>query len=524
MEHLNKNMTSSRDTSSESIWQRSLEARIPGTADINQDHQIYDTLIVGAGITGVTTALMLQKAGQRCLIVEARNIAFGTTGGTTAHLNTFFDATYPEIEHDFGTEAAKLVAQGGKEAISIVKGFVENLNIDCDFEYKTGWLYSQSEKESKELNDILESAQEAGVDVGVAAQNGVPIVCDQVIAFENQAQFHPLKYLQALVKEFKSLGGVLIEGNRIQKSSFNDGIHTAEAELGSFRARNLFYATHIPPGVNLLSFRCAPYRSYVLGARLRDDNYPEGLSYDMQEPYHYLRTHVIDGQKYLIVGGEDHKTGHGDPVKSFENLRDYTESYFNIESIDYQWSAQYYSSVDGLPYIGKLPGVTEDIYVATGFNGNGMTFGTLSAKVISDLILENESAYSGLFDPARMKPIAGFTEFVKENVDVAWRFVADRFSAEDMPSLQDLEPGQGMVTVYGDDQVAIYKDELGNITALNPVCTHAGCIVHFNDAEQSWDCPCHGGRYDLTGKVLTGPPTKNLESVPVNLPVTEIKP
>lgn len=520
MEDLNKNNSSKRDTLSESIWQRNLEKANLELPVSSQDHQIYDTLIVGAGITGVTTALMLQMAGQRCLIVEAGNIGFGTTGGTTAHLNTFFDATYPEIESDFGSEAARQVARGGKEALSIIERFVETLNIACEFEYKPGWLFSQSVKESKELEKIFESAKSAGVDVNRTEKNGVPILFDKIISFENQAQFHPLKYIHGLAREFRLLGGNIIGENRIKKTSFNNGILTAEAEQGIFQARSLVYATHLPPGVNLLSFRCAPYRSYVLGIKLKDDTYPEGLVYDMQEPYHYLRTHVIDGQKYLIVGGEDHKTGHGDPVRSFENLKNYAESYFNIASIDYQWSAQYYVSVDGLPYIGRMPGVSENIYVATGFNGNGMTFGTLSAKIISDLILGKESDYSALFAPSRLKPIAGFTDFVKENADVAWRFVADRFSAEDLSSLQELKPRQGMITVYDGEQVAIYKDESGNITALNPVCTHAGCIVHFNDAEQSWDCPCHGGRYDVTGKVLTGPPTKGLQTVPVTVPVT----
>ncbi len=515
MENLNVRDSKKRDTLSESIWQKNQERESPESRGSDPDHQVYDTLIVGAGITGLTTALMLQRAGQRCLIVEAGNVGFGTTGGTTAHLNTFFDATYPEIEKDFGSDAAQQVARAGKEAIAIIEGFVQSLDIACDFEYKAGWLFSQDVKESRELEKIFESAVNAGVAVNRAEKNGVPISFEQAISFEHQAQFHPLKYIHALVKAFRLLGGDIIEGTRIKKTNFSDGVHSAEAEQGVFQARHLVYATHIPPGINLLSFRCAPYRSYVLGIKLKDDSYPEGLTYDMQEPYHYLRTHIIDGERYLIVGGEDHKTGHGDSVRAFENLRNYAESYFNIASVDYEWSAQYYVPVDGLPYIGKMPGASENIYVATGFNGNGMIFGTLSAKIISDLVLGKESDYAALFAPSRLKPIAGFTEFVKENADVAWRFVADRFSSEDLPSLQELKPRQGMITVFDGEQVAIYKDDSGAITALRPVCTHAGCIVHFNDAEQSWDCPCHGGRFDVTGKVLTGPPTQDLESVTV---------
>ena len=286
MENLNKNTSSKRDTLSESIWQKELEKASWESPDSTQDHRLYDTLIVGAGITGVTTALMLQRAGQRCLIVEAGTIGFGTTGGTTAHLNTFFDATYPEIENDFGSDAARQVARAGKEAISIIEGFVQNLNIACDFEYKPGWLFSQNEEESKALEKILDASINAGVEVNHAASNGVPIIFDKAILFEHQAQFHPLKYIHALVKEFRLLGGTLIEGNRIKKTSFSDGVHTAEAEQGVLQARNLVYATHIPPGINLLTFRCAPYRSYALAIKLKDDSYPEGLAYDMQEPYH----------------------------------------------------------------------------------------------------------------------------------------------------------------------------------------------------------------------------------------------
>ncbi|WP_316812327.1 FAD-dependent oxidoreductase [Pedobacter heparinus] len=503
-----------RDSISKSPWQEA--ADFTGdklSAGIIETTRIYDCLIIGAGITGITTALLLQRAGLSCVIAEARQPGFGTTGGTSAHLNTFFDATYPEVESDFGEQAAKLLAKGGKEAMGMIEGFVKELNIDCDFESKSAWLYAENEKESKQLQKILEASKRAGISVEVTEENLVPVPFDSVIRFEGQGQFHPLKYINGLLAEFIKLGGVLLENTRIRESSFKDGIYTAKSDSGMIRAEKLCYATHIPPGINLMSLRNAPYRSYVLGLKLKDGNYPDGLAYDMQEPYHYFRTHVIEGQSYLLVGGEDHKTGHDDPEAAFQGLKDYADQYYAVESVASQWSAQYYVPVDGLPYIGQLPGAAEGTYVATGFNGNGMIFGTLSAKIISDLVLVKENEYASLFSPSRMKPVAGFTEFVRENADVAWHFIVDRFSSSHLQALTELKSGEGKLVNFEGKKLAIYKDDTGKVTALNPTCTHAGCTVQFNAAEQSWDCPCHGGRFDVSGKVLTGPPTIDLETV-----------
>lgn len=500
-----------RDSSNISLWQEFQGDKLP-TNPIDPS-KIYDCLIIGAGITGITTALLLQQAGMSCLIVEAQTPGFGTTGGTSAHLNTFFDATYPEVEKDFGKESAVMLARAGKDAFKLIEGLVNDLKIDCDLEYKSAWLYAENEQESKQLQEILEASKRAGVAVAVTDENPVPVPFDSVIRFEGQGQFHPLKYIHGLLAAFIKLGGNISEHTLIRESSIENGIHIAKSDAKSFRAKNLVYATHIPPGINLMSFRNAPYRSYVLGLKLKNEHYLEGLAYDMQEPYHYFRTHVVDGEKYLIVGGEDHKTGHGDPDLAFKQLKDYVSQYYEVEAVAYQWSAQYYVPIDGLPYIGQLSGDADGTYMATGFNGNGMMFGTLSAKIISDLILGNENEYAKLFDPARMKPVAGFTEFVKENADVAWHFIADRFSAEALEELNDLEAGEGKLVKFEGKQLAIYKDDAGKVTALNPTCTHAGCIVQFNHAEQSWDCPCHGGRFDTSGKVLNGPPTQDLKKV-----------
>lgn len=504
--------TLTRDTASKSVWQE-IEKELKLLPNSEAIDAPYDVLIVGAGITGITCALLLQKAGKKVIVAEGNKVLFGTTSGTTAHLNTFFDASYPQIESDFGDEAAKQVAKAGIGALQTIKNLIETYKIDCDFEEKEGFLFSQNEKETKALAEILKSTINVNVSVEEVEQNGVPIDFEHVLKFAGQAQFHPVKYVLKLAEEFQKLGGIISEDTFIRSTEFKDNVHIAKTDQTTITARSIVYATHIPPGVNLLSFRCAPYRSYVLGVELATDDYPDCMAYDMQEPYHYIRTHVINGKKMLIIGGEDHKTGHADPETAFKNLEDYAKKYFKIKAIPFRWSAQYYTSADNLPYIGLMPGGDDRVYIATGYNGNGMQFGTLSAEIISDMILNKSNVHEDLFNPSRIKPIAGFSEFVKENADVAYHFVADRFSAEEVESLKEIKPGEGRLVDFKDRKMAIYKSKTGKVTALNPVCTHAKCIVHFNSEEKSWDCPCHGGRFDLNGKVLTGPPRHDLQKI-----------
>jgi nitrite reductase/ring-hydroxylating ferredoxin subunit len=263
----------------------------------------------------------------------------------------------------------------------------------------------------------------------------------------------------------------------------------------------------------VFNFSCAPYRSYVMAVKLMNDDYPDALVYDMQEPYHYFRSHIIDGQKLLVVGGQDHKTGHEDAEKSFEDLEKYVRKYYQVSSIKYKWSSQYYVPVDGLPYVGHLPFAPDGIYSATGFNGNGMMLGSISAKILSDLVVGKDNKYADLFSTSRIKPIDGFTEFVKENADVTYHFVADRIAVKETDSLKSIQPGNGKVVEYDGKKVAAYRDDKGDIHALSAVCTHAKCIVSWNSEEKSWDCPCHGARYDIDGKILTGPATVNLTKI-----------
>ncbi|MBE9586664.1 FAD-dependent oxidoreductase [Mucilaginibacter sp. JRF] len=507
-----KRSTIGRDGANDSPWQDQLTGNLAGLSGFSTD-TVYDCLIIGAGITGLTAALLLQNAGRKLIIAEAYCLGFGTTGGTSAHINTFADTTYKEAASAFGKEGAQLFADAINEGAGLIRASISDHQIDCDYEAKTGFVYAEDEAQAKQLADVYDGAKAVGVPVSYVDQAPAPVTYQTALEFPDQAQFHPLKYLQALLSEYIKAGGILLEDTKIETVKTEGNFHVADLPQGEIKARQVIYATHIPPGINSYSLRCAPYRSYVLAVKLNGDTYPDVLVYDMQEPYHYFRTHVVDGEKLLIAGGNDHKTGHDEPKKAFADLEKYVRDNYDVSSVKYRWSSQYYVPVDGFPYIGQMPEAAKGIYCATGYNGNGMMLGSIAGKILSDLAQGKDNKYADIFSPSRLKPIAGFTAFVQENADVAYHFVADRSGIHETDSLKRLSPGTGQVVEVDGKKIAAYRDDSGKIHALSPVCTHAGCIVNWNGEEKSWDCPCHGARYDIDGKVLTGPATLNLATI-----------
>lgn len=491
-----------RDGSTTSIWQDGLAEYV--SRNEWSKLQVYDVLIIGGGITGLTTALQLQESGKKCVLAEAHNIAFGTSGGTTGHLNTLLDTPYWQVAKDFGEEAAKLLASGAREAIAQIESYAAKYNIDCDFAYKTAFVFADTDDEAKDLEDIKEGNEKALVSSEWSKTIPVPIPFKTAIRVERQAQAHIPKYLVGLARAFEDAGGIILQHCFISGVE-EDDIVTANSPVGTIRAYSAVYATHLPPGINIFSFRCAPYRSYAMAFTLKSGEYPDALVYDMKDPYHYYRTHTIGGKQYIIAGGNDHKTGHNDNTGHvFTELEAYLRHYFDIDEIAYRWSSQYYESVDGLPYIGKMPG-RERVYAATGYIGNGLVFGTLAGKVISTLINEGKTPYEELFDPSRIKIVAGFAKFVKENADVIAQFVEKKLSFEQINALVDIAPGQATLAAWNGQKIGIYKDGQGRVYAVDPVCPHAKCTVAWNTAEKTWDCPCHGARYAPDGTLLGGP-------------------
>jgi len=504
-----------RDGACNSLWQETTTEHQTNDNTPAPD-QLFDVIIAGGGITGITTGLLLQKAGKSVLIAEAHSLGFGTTGGTTAHLNTFLDTPYNTIQKKFGEDNARLVAKAVKQALNLIKRNVQEYEIDCGYKELPGYLFSQDEKQSKELEDILTASQQCNIEATWVDELPVSIPFEKAVSFAGQATFHPMRYLVALARAFEKAGGIFLEDCRI--TGVEEGKpHVVNSSKGKFKANYFIYATHIPPGVNLLHFRCAPYRSYAIALKLANKkDYPDALVYDMYDPYHYYRTQEIDGQLYFIAGGEDHKTGHEENTENcFRKLEAYVRKYFNVESVKNRWSSQYFVPADGLPYIGHLPGHPENMFVATGYGGNGMVYSVVAALTLTDIIAGGDSEYAKLFDPNRIKMVAGFSNFVKEAADVVGNLIGKMVPAGKLPELVGLAPGEAKVVKYEGHRLAIYKDESGKIYTLNSACTHIKCEVAWNSAEKTWDCPCHGSRFSYTGEMLTAPARKDLEMVEI---------
>jgi len=498
-----------RDGNCESLWQHKTKDFETSTTMVPD--KVFDVLIVGGGITGVTTALMLQNAGLSCILAEAQNIGFGTSGGTTAHLNTFFDTPYDKVIKNFGEDNARLLAQGAGAVMQLIQQNIKEHDIDCGFDKREGYIFALDEKQNDELEELVASTKKMGLPIGFVSNSPFPIPHLKVASIAGQAQFNPAQYIYGLAKAFEKAGGMIIQDCRV-KGIKEEHPLIAETSKGTIKAVKALYATHIPPGVNLLHFRCAPYRSYAMAIKLKNDQYPIALGYDMNDPYHYYRTQNVAGQNYLIAGGEDHKTGHEKNTEAcFRRLESYVKTYFEVDEIAFRWSSQYFEPADGLPYIGQLPGHEDNMYVATGFGGNGMIYGTLSALIFSDMMRGKKSPYEDLFAPGRAKPIAGFNNFVKEAADVVKELISGKFGIEGIKEVAELAAGEAKIVHYNEQTLALYKDEDHNLHAVNPACTHIKCTVAWNDVERSWDCPCHGSRFSIDGEMLTGPARKDLQ-------------
>ena len=504
-----------RDGFNESVWQTGRPGYIARAEAISGG--VYDVLIVGGGITGITTAYMMQKAGLRCLVAESRTLCFGTTGGTTAHLNNFFDSTYAQFQKSFGEENAALLAQTANQALDLYRSNVNELNLDCDYVENEGCLFSVDEKQAKQLEDVLKASKKAGIAVRETNQNPVPIPFTRAIVYEKQAQINPVNYVFGLAMAFENSGGVILQHCRVTgigaaEKGENNGVLTVETSLGQVRSKNVVYATHIPPGVNLLHFKCSPWRSYVLACRLENEaDYPNNPAYDMADPYHYYRTQLIDGKKYLIAGGEDHATGREEDTDApFQRLEKYISQYFRISEVSRKWSSQYFDPADGLAYIGHLPGAPENVFVGCGFAGNGMTYSHIAAGLFLDLVRGKHTAVSELFSPARLKPITALGNEIASGASVAASFIADRFKIKKIVDASELDRGEARLVKQDGEQLAIYRDERGKFHTVSPTCTHLACLVHWNKSERSWDCPCHGARYNIDGEMITGPADRDL--------------
>lgn len=477
-----------------------------------------DAVVVGGGITGITAAYLLKTAGLTVAVLERGRVGQGETSHTTAHVTAVTDQPYPELVRSFGADHAQAVWDAGFAAIGEIDTIVRRERIDCDFRWVPGFLHtslrgrSDSDDDARQLRDQAAIVADAGFDAEYLPS--IPGFSRPGVRFDGQAKFHPLKYLYAVARVVPGNGCHIFEQSLVDTItadplSVSAGGHT-------ITARFVVVATHVPIvgktnmlKATLLQTDLYPYSTYAVGARMPRGLMPEGLFWDLADPYHYLRVDEHDDHSYVVFGGADHKTGQVEDTHSrFAMVEETLLSLLPQAKVTHRWSGQVIETRDGLPYIGET---SPKQFAITGFSGNGITFGTLGAMMARDAATGQSNPWRELFDIGRTRIAKGLTDYVSENKDYPYYLIRDRFAGADGKSVRAIPRGQGRILELNGDRVAAYRAEDGTVTLLSPVCTHLGCLVNWNGAEASWDCPCHGSRFTATGKVIGGPAEQPLE-------------
>jgi glycine/D-amino acid oxidase-like deaminating enzyme/nitrite reductase/ring-hydroxylating ferredoxin subunit len=500
-----------------SYWMDSASvARFPS---LDRDLAV-DVVVIGGGITGVTAAYLLKRAGRRVALLERGRCGAIDTGHTTAHLTCVTDTPITDLIRTFGEDHARAACDAGLAAIACIDEIVRREKIACEFSWVPGYLHLPAGREAAETGaDELRKQADAAAALGFDARYvaSVPFMDRPGIEFDQQARFHPRKYLAAIVALIDG------DGSQVFEHTAADEVHDdpLSVQAGAHRVRctQVVVATHNPivgkAGILSASFlqtKLALYTSYAVGGRVPPDRVPDALFWDTDDPYRYVRVERHRGFDYVIVGGEDHKTGQAtDTRQCFARLRATATALLPDLDITHEWSGQVLETADGLPFIGEM---APQQFAATGFSGNGMTFGTLGAMMACDAVTGTRNPWTGLFDIGRTRIRGGLWDYLRENADYPYYLIRDRFAGVQGRSLRAVPRGAGKVLDLDGAKVAAFRDRDGSVTTRSAVCTHMGCLVRWNDAERSWDCPCHGSRFAPNGAVLAGPAETPLSEVP----------
>lgn len=503
----------------QSFW--TATAKMPTYARLTENTRA-DICIVGAGIAGLTTAYLLTQAGKSVVILDDGLLAGAVTENTTAHLSNALDDRYFAIESLHGAEGSRFAAESHTAAINRIEAIVKNEKINCDFERLDGYLFLPPGVKEELLDRELAAAHRAGLN-DVEKISRAPLESFDTgpcLRFPNQGQFHPLKYLAGVAKAIERDGGRLFTKTHVDQI---DGGPPARIKAGSLvvTADAVVVATNAPINdLVVLQTKQAPYMTYVIGAKVPRGSVTKALYWDTQDPYHYVRIQGVNlglnDQRecdLLIVGGEDHKTGQVDDTKSrHRRLENWARERFPMmEQVEFTWAGQVMETIDGLAFIGRNPLDKDNVFVVTGDSGMGMTHGTIAGILLTDLILGRENSWATLYDPSRKTLRAAFT-YAERVLNMAAQYT-DWVTGGDVSSVDEIAKDCGAVLRSGLTKLAVYRDEKGELHERSAVCPHLGCIIGWNPSEKTWDCPCHGSRFDKLGMVINGPANKDLAQI-----------
>jgi len=489
---------------------------------LNQDLST-DVLVIGGGIAGLTTAYLLAKDGRDVTLIDSSKPGDGETGNTSAHLSSALDDYFYKLEELFGRDGSLLAAKSHRSAINAIEAICDQENIDCHFERVDGFLFAAKPSHDDMISKEFDAAKRAGFDnLDLGAK--IPFVgFTEALSlhFPQQAQFHPILYLQGLTRAIMRLGVKIYTECEAVDIGEGKSVKVKTRSGPTITAEHVVVATNTPMNNRFtIHTKQAPYRTYILGFEIQKGAIPKGLFWDTEDSYHYIRTEDLNAnQSLLIIGGEDHKVGQEeDPEQCWARLEAWTRAHIpQAGNLVKKWSGQVNEPIDGLAYIGRNPG-EQNVYIVTGDSGHGLTHGTIAGLIISDLINDTKNPWESLYSPSRVNIHAdAMKEFFKENLNVALQY-KDYFTPGDVKSFDDVGMGEGAIVRDGLRKIAAYRDHNNELQCCSAVCPHLGGIVHWNKAEKTWDCPCHGSRFATDGAVINGPSKSNLR------PMSKTKP
>lgn len=470
-----------------------------------------DVAIVGGGITGLTCAYLLSKSGKSVVVLEAKEIGDGTTGFSTGNLYSTVDSRLFHIASKFDEETSKKVVESRASAVDLIEDIITQNHIPCDF-HRTPWhLFTETDEEKSTIEKEFKAAENAGLAATLLESLLLPFSIKSAVRIEGQAQFNPMKYIKGLAKAISGDYCTIYENTRVL--NFRAGNPCVlETSLARINAKHIILASHTPKGVYAIQSAIFPYREDAIAFKLNNENYPPaGIFWGLTKSQHHsFRTYTTENQKFLVVAGEHYKVGQAeDARKKFNQLEKFARDRFDIASVEYKWAAQSYRSADGIAYIGEIE---ENIFTGTGYSTDGLTYGTLAAMIISDSINGVKNKWADTYDINRHNPLKAAKEYLKENINVLGEYMKDWPGFADVDEFKEIKQGEGKVISVGGEKIAAYRDTDNKVHTISAVCTHMKCIVNWNNAEKSWDCPCHGSRFDIDGVVLEGPAIADLLS------------